>query len=82
MSRLVNTHLIQIISSLEESYVHELCSDWHAPYTVFIAPYSLSRENPLKFIWLRNIYSQIALRSIFTHSWNLLEKCDIIYLCK
>ncbi len=50
MSRLVNTHLIQITSSLEKSYVHELCSDWHAPYTVFIAPYSLSRENLLKFI--------------------------------
>ncbi len=44
---LVNT---QITSSLEKSYVHELCSDWHAPYTVFIAPYSLSRENLLRFI--------------------------------
>ncbi len=29
------THLIQIISSLEVRSVHELCSDWHAPYTVY-----------------------------------------------
>ncbi len=32
------THLIQIISSLEVCSMHELCSDWHAPYTVSIAP--------------------------------------------
>ncbi len=31
------THLIQIISLLEVRSMHELCSDWHAPY-------SLSRE--------------------------------------
>ncbi len=42
------------------SYVHELCSDWHAPYTVFIAPYSLCRGNLLKFTSLRNIHSQIC----------------------
>ncbi len=30
------THLIQIISSLEVLSVHELCSDWYAPYTVSI----------------------------------------------
>ncbi len=34
------THLIQIISLLEVRSVHELCSDWHAPYTVSIAPYT------------------------------------------
>ncbi len=34
---------------IEENNVHELCSDWHPPYTVFFAPYSLSRGNPLKF---------------------------------
>ncbi len=34
------THLIQIISSLEVRSVHELCSDWHAPYTGSIAPYT------------------------------------------
>ncbi len=28
------THLIQITSSLEETSVNELCSDWHGPYTV------------------------------------------------
>ncbi len=50
------THLIQIISSLEVCSVHELCSDWHAPYTGSIAPYSLSRENPLKFTSLQNIH--------------------------
>ncbi len=33
------THLIQIISLLEVRSVHELCSDWHAPYT---APYTVS----------------------------------------
>ncbi len=36
------THLIQIISSLEVRSMHELCSDWHAPYTVSIAPYTES----------------------------------------
>ena len=54
------THLIQIISSLEVSSVHELCSHWHGPYTVFIAPYSLSRGNLLKFTSLRNIHSRIC----------------------
>ncbi len=34
------THLIQIISLLEVRSVHELCSDWHAPYTGSIAPYT------------------------------------------
>ncbi len=34
------THLIQIISLLEVRSMHELCSDWHAPYTVSIAPYT------------------------------------------
>ncbi len=34
------THLGQIISLLEVRSVHELCSDWHAPYTVSIAPYT------------------------------------------
>ncbi len=60
------THLIQIISSSEVCSVHELCSDWHAPYTVSIAPYSLSRGNPLKFTLLQNIHSWFALR-IFKH---------------
>ncbi len=36
------THLIQIISLLEVRSVHELCSDWHAPYTGSIAPYTVS----------------------------------------
>ncbi len=34
------THLIQIISLLEVRSMHELCSDWHAPYTGSIAPYT------------------------------------------
>ncbi len=54
------THLIQIISSLEVRSMHELCSDWHAPYTGSIAPYSLSRGNPLKFTSLRNIHSWLC----------------------
>ncbi len=36
------THLIQVISSLEVHSVHEVCSDWHAPYTVSIAPYTVT----------------------------------------
>ncbi len=68
------THLIQIISSLEVRSMHELCSDWHAPYTGSIAPYtesiapytgsiapySLSRGNLLKFTLFRNIHSWIC----------------------
>ncbi len=34
------THLIQIISLSEVRSMHELCSDWHAPYTGSIAPYT------------------------------------------
>ncbi len=45
---------------LEVCSVHEMCSDWHASYTVSIAPYSLSRGNPLKFTLLRNIHSWIC----------------------
>ncbi len=48
---LVNTHLIQIISSLEESYVHELCSNWGAPYTVSIAPPANTRHNSYVTYW-------------------------------
>ncbi len=54
------THLIQTISLLEVRSMHELCSDWHAPYTGSIAPYSLSRGNPLKFTLFRNIHSWIC----------------------
>ncbi len=54
------THLIQIISLLEVRSMHELCSDWHAPYTGSIAPYSLSRGNLLKFTLFRNIHSWIC----------------------
>ncbi len=54
------THLIQIISLLEVRSMHELCSDWHAPYTGSIAPYSLSSGNPLKFTLFRNIHSWIC----------------------
>ncbi len=54
------THLIQIISLLEVRSMHELCSDWHAPYTGSIAPYSLSRGSPLKFTSFRNIHSWIC----------------------
>ncbi len=54
------THLNQIISLLIVRSMHELCSDWHAPYTGSIAPYSLSRGNPLKFTLFRNIHSWIC----------------------
>ncbi len=56
----LSQHLIHIISLLEVRFVHELCSDWHAPYTEFIAPYSMSRWNPLKFTSLRNFHSWIC----------------------
>jgi len=49
------THPIQIISSLEVSYLHELCSNWCDPYTVFIASSSLSMGKPFKFTSLRNM---------------------------
>ncbi len=56
----------------------------HGPYTVSIAPYTLSRENPLKFTSLRNIHARIcAAACLSSHTEkNLLEKCDIMYLCK
>ncbi len=54
------TNLIQIISLLEVRSMHELCSDWHAPYTGSIAPYSLSRGNLLKFTLFRKIHSWIC----------------------
>ncbi len=57
---LLLTHLIQIMSLLEVRSMHELCSDWHAPYTGSIAPYSLSSGNPLKFTSFRNIHSWIC----------------------
>ncbi len=66
------THLIQIISLLEVCSMHELCSDWHAPY-------SLSRGNPLKFTSFRNIHSFMDLRCATSSRTN---ECDIIYLCK
>ncbi len=62
------THLIQIISLLEVRSMHELCSDWHAPYTGSIAPYSLSRGNPLKFTLFRNIHSWICAAQRL-HAW-------------
>ncbi len=57
--------------------VHELCSDWHAPYTRSIAPYSLSRGNPLKFSSLRNIHSWICAEQ-HLHTRTRMT----IYLCK
>ncbi len=66
------THLIQIISLLEVRSMHELCSDWHAPYTGLIAPYSLSRGNPLKFTSFRNIHLWI---------WTGLDRTGIENRC-
>ncbi len=71
------THLIQIFCLLEVRSVHELCSDWHAPYTRSIAPYSLSRGNPLKFSSLRNIHSWICAEQ-HLHTRTRMT----IYLCK
>ncbi len=59
MSLFVNTpdsdNCLLVVRSM-----HELCSDWHAPYTWSIAPYSLSRGNPLKFTLFWNIHSWIC----------------------
>ncbi len=65
-------------SSSEESYVHEMCSDWYDPYTVFIAPYSLSRGNLLKFTSFRNIHSWICAAPLPATSSHT-DKCDITY---
>ncbi len=70
------THLIQIISSLEVRSVHELCSDWHAPYTVSIAPCSLSRVNPLKFT------SEHSFMDLRCATSSRTDKSNIIHLCK
>ncbi len=51
------------------------------PYTVFIAPYSLSWENPLKFTSLQNINSWICAVQLPAASSHT-DECDIIYLCK
>ncbi len=69
------THLIQIISSLEVRSVHELCSDWHAPYTVSIAPYSLSRGNRCSLLYFGTFIH--GLRCATSSS---TDECDIIYL--
>ncbi len=68
------THLIQIISLLEVRSVHELCSDWHAPYTGSIAPYtgsiapySLSREIRWSLLYFGTFIHGFALRNVFTH---------------
>ncbi len=68
------THLIQIISLLEVRSMHELCSDWHAPYTGSIAPYSLSRGNPLKFTLLDWNWEPLhyIIGSHHTGTWLLL----------
>ncbi len=78
MSLLV-THLIQITSSLEESYVHELCSDVYDHYSGSIAPYCLSRGNQLKFTSLQSIYSRICATPLPAASSHT-DECDIIPL--
>ncbi len=55
------THLIQIINLLEESSMHELCSNWQChPYMVFTAPYSLRTGNLFKFTLHLNIHSGLC----------------------
>ncbi len=61
------THLIQIISLLEVRSMHELCSDWHAPYTGSIAPYSLSREICWSLLYFGTFIHGFALHNVFTH---------------
>ncbi len=79
MSLLVNTPDNQIISSLEVRSMNELCSDWHASYTVSIAPYSLSRGKPLKFTYFTSEHSFMDLRCATSLR---TDECDIIYVCK
>ncbi len=50
----------------------------HGPYTVSIAPYSLSRGNLLKFTSLQDIHSRkCAAKCLHTHWRNLLEKREV-----
>ncbi len=78
MSLLVNTP--DSDNQLVRSALHEwnCVSDWHAPYTVSIAPYSLSRGKPLKFTSLQNIHSWILRCATSLRT----DECDIIYVCK
>ncbi len=70
------THLIQIISSLEVRSVHELCSDWHAPYT----------QCPLlPTPWAGKIRCSLLHFGMFIHGLRCAtssstDECDIIYL--
>ncbi len=75
------THLIQIISSLEVHFMHELCSDWHAPYTVSIAPYTVSIA-PLSpsigksvYVYFTSEHSFMGLRYATS---SRTGECDII----
>ncbi len=68
------THLIQITSSLEESSMHELCSDWHGPYIVF----SLLPEQV--YFTLEHLFTNLRYTmtcNVFTHRQNLLVKCEV-----
>ncbi len=58
--------------------MNELCSDWHAPYTVSIAPYSLSRGKPAE-VYFTSEHSFMDLRCATSLR---TDECDIIYVCK
>ncbi len=76
------THLIQIISSLEVSCVHEL---WHSvTWTIDMLPTQCSLlPSPWagKIRWcllhFRTFIHGFTLRSVFTHRQNLLEKREV-----
>ncbi len=100
------THLIQVISLLEVSSMHELCSDWHGLTLLWInailsrshassSYYMVPTQCPLlptqcpllptpwsgEICWsllhFRTFIHGFALRSVFTHRRNLLEKCEV-----
>ncbi len=64
------------MSLLEVRSMHELCSDWHAPYTGYIAPYSLVEPAEVYFI------SELSFMDLRSATSSRTDKCDIIYLCK
>ncbi len=94
ISKLLFTGLRESLHRGEASFTYtsgfqfnsKLCSDWHGHYTVFIAPYYPEQGKSIDvYFTSEHSFTDLcydAACGVFTHRWNLLEKCDIIYLCK
>ncbi len=59
------------------SSVHELCSDWHALYTVFIAPYPWAGKSVEVFFTSEHWFMGLRCATS-SHT----DECEVIYLCK